>query len=237
MPTRYSQSIAIVAAACVLLATSASAQQPSQEQISAIRSSCRSDFLSHCSGVPRGGAEAFGCLKQHLAELSPTCRTAVSAAAASAAPKSASPAPAPATPPSPPAPAAPALTAPAAPAAAAAPSAPAAPATAPAPAASAPVAPPAPARKNASAPPKKPKRTAAPAAAAPAPVAPPQQTSLGPFPPLPPRTRLMILRACSAEHKAYCAHVPAGAGRVVECLAANGASLSPACREAIVTAR
>jgi hypothetical protein len=47
----------------------------------------------------------------------------------------------------------------------------------------------------------------------------------------------MILRACATEHRAYCADVPAGGGRIVECLAAHGATLSPGCRGAIVSAR
>jgi hypothetical protein len=60
---------------------------------------------------------------------------------------------------------------------------------------------------------------------------------LGPIPPLPPRARLMILRACGAEQQAYCANVPAGGGRIVDCLAANGASLSAGCRQAILSAK
>jgi hypothetical protein len=60
---------------------------------------------------------------------------------------------------------------------------------------------------------------------------------LGPIPPLPPRARLMILRACGAEQQAYCATVPAGGGRIVDCLAANGASLSAGCRQAILSAK
>jgi hypothetical protein len=66
---------------------------------------------------------------------------------------------------------------------------------------------------------------------------PSQPTALGPIPPLPPRARLMILRACGTEQQAYCATVPAGGGRIVDCLAANGASLSPSCRQAILSAR
>jgi hypothetical protein len=36
----------------IALAVPALAQQPNPEQVSAIRSSCRSDFLSNCSGAP-----------------------------------------------------------------------------------------------------------------------------------------------------------------------------------------
>jgi hypothetical protein len=48
------------------------------------------------------------------------------------------------------------------------------------------------------------------------------------------RARLAILRACRSEHRALCANSPPGGGRIVECLAENAASLSPACRETIV---
>jgi hypothetical protein len=47
----------------------------------------------------------------------------------------------------------------------------------------------------------------------------------------------MILRACGTEQQAYCANVPAGGGRIVDCLAANGSSLSAACRQAIISAK
>jgi Cysteine rich repeat len=57
----------------------ARAQQPSQDQISAIRQSCRSDFMANCSGVQPGGKDALECLKQNLAKLSGSCKTAVSA--------------------------------------------------------------------------------------------------------------------------------------------------------------
>src|SRR5712672_2774470 len=97
MPLRTGRSIAVLAA-CVALAPAAWAQQPSPDQINAIRASCRSDFMANCAGVPRGGAEALACLKQHMAQLSAPCQTAVSVAT----PKS--PAPAAAVPPAPPAP-------------------------------------------------------------------------------------------------------------------------------------
>src|SRR5215831_15749777 len=96
---------AIAAAALIALCTPALAQQPTQQQIDAIRSNCRSDFLSNCSGVPRGGPEAVRCLKDHLAQLSPGCHAAVSAITPAPAPKVAAPTPAPAA--APPAPAAP----------------------------------------------------------------------------------------------------------------------------------
>jgi hypothetical protein len=110
---------AIAAITLIALCGPALAQQPTQQQIDAIRSNCRSDFLSNCSGVPRGGAEAVRCLKDHLAQLSPGCHAAVSAITPPApAPKVAAP-----TPPPAPAPAAPAAPPPPAPAATAAPAA------------------------------------------------------------------------------------------------------------------
>jgi hypothetical protein len=78
----------------------AAAQQPTPEQISAIRSSCRSDFMAHCTGVAPGTREALECLKHNAAKVSPSCRTALDAvrppSAESAAPAHAKPAPAPA---------------------------------------------------------------------------------------------------------------------------------------------
>ena len=77
------------------------AQQPSQAQLSALRSSCRSDYMAHCSSVPTGGAPALNCLKQHMAALSGGCRSAVSAISP-AAPPAAGAANAPAAAPPPP---------------------------------------------------------------------------------------------------------------------------------------
>ena len=222
----------IVGLVLAMLAVPALAQQPSEEQIAAVRASCRSDFLSHCAGVPRGGAEALQCLKRNVAQLSPACRAAVNAIAATA-PKP-EPRPAPAAPlpaPAASAPPAPAAAPPPAAPVAAPPSAPAA--NAPAPAATAPTA--QPPKKRVAVPPKPAAPPVAAAPAAPPPAA--QPTSLGPIPPLPPRLRLMILRACAAEHQAMCADVPPGGGRIVECLAANGSALSAGCRDAILSVK
>jgi hypothetical protein len=108
------------------LGVPAAAQQPSQAQISAIRSSCRADFQAHCSGVQPGGRDALACLQKNIAALSSGCQTAVGAAAgpapqtsaaalagsaasttAAASPGAAAPAAAPAAPAATPAPAAP----------------------------------------------------------------------------------------------------------------------------------
>src|SRR5262249_41661024 len=59
------------------------AQQPSPEQIEAIRQSCRPDFMSHCSGVQPGGREALQCLQRNAGPLSSEGGRAASAAAPS----------------------------------------------------------------------------------------------------------------------------------------------------------
>jgi len=78
----------------------ASAQQPNPEQISAIRASCRSDFMAQCAGVQPGGKDALECLKRNAARVSPSCKAALDAVGPrpteSAAPAPARPAPAPA---------------------------------------------------------------------------------------------------------------------------------------------
>jgi hypothetical protein len=80
----------------------ASAQQPTSEQISAIRASCRSDFMAQCAGVQPGTRDALECLKRNAAKVSPSCKAALDAvgprptesAAPAAAPASPAPAPA-----------------------------------------------------------------------------------------------------------------------------------------------
>jgi hypothetical protein len=76
-----STSFRLAAAASLMLLTlvtgRASAQQPSQEQIGAIRSACRADFQARCAGVQPGGPEALACLKKNSAALSPGCQKAV----------------------------------------------------------------------------------------------------------------------------------------------------------------
>ena len=94
---------ALVAAA---IGAAGDALAQSQAQLNALRSSCRSDYMAHCSSVPTGGAPALNCLKQHMSALSGGCQSAVNAispaaptaTAAASAPASA-PAAAPAAPP------------------------------------------------------------------------------------------------------------------------------------------
>jgi hypothetical protein len=70
---------AALVAATIGAAGDALAQQPSQAQLNALRSSCRSDYMAHCSSVPTGGAPALNCLKQHMPALSGGCQSAVNA--------------------------------------------------------------------------------------------------------------------------------------------------------------
>jgi hypothetical protein len=69
--------------------SAAPARRPTQQQIGAIRAACRSDFISHCSGVQPGGPEALQCLERSKAEVSSRCRTALAAVAPGAGPSSA----------------------------------------------------------------------------------------------------------------------------------------------------
>ncbi|MEH2530199.1 type IV secretory pathway TrbL component [Bradyrhizobium sp. AZCC 1588] len=86
-------------------------------------------------------------------------------------------------------------------------------------------------------------KPAAPAAAAPAAAAP---ASGGAAPaaaaaptaivlrPMRPREELFVLRStCGADVRSICGGVPAGGGRIVQCLATNAAQLSPACKEVL----
>ncbi|MFT4120884.1 cysteine rich repeat-containing protein, partial [Bradyrhizobium sp.] len=52
--------------------------------------------------------------------------------------------------------------------------------------------------------------------------------------PLRPREELFIIRsACGADIRSLCAGVAPGGGRIVQCVASNAASLSPACRDVL----
>ena len=254
---------ALLAAALFATATSASAQAPTEAQKSAIRSACRSDFMSHCASVTPGGVEAYQCLQSHMSSLSSGCQTAVRAVEPAAAPKTEAT----------PAKSEPAKTE-AAPAAepAAKPAAEAAPKAA---AAKQPSSAQAAAVKSAcrsdypkvcaSVPPggapaleclEKNKAkvsaacakavtaaaggggaaaTTAPAAAAPAAgAAPAAAPAVIVLRPLRPREELFIVRsACGADIRTLCAGVQPGGGRIVQCIASNAASLSPGCKDVL----
>jgi hypothetical protein len=53
--------------------------RPSPQQLSALRTACRSDFVANCAGVHPGGVEALQCLKRNGERLSVSCRRAVAA--------------------------------------------------------------------------------------------------------------------------------------------------------------
>jgi hypothetical protein len=56
--------------ACCLLAGGAIAAELTDAEKDALRSSCRSDYFSYCSSVPRGPA-VLTCLQKNIASVSP----------------------------------------------------------------------------------------------------------------------------------------------------------------------
>src|SRR5262245_57350180 len=76
--TRIHRLTVLTALALGLSGLSAFAQ-PTQAQRDAIRSNCRSDYMSNCSSVTPGGAEALQCLQRNMSKLSSACQTAVNA--------------------------------------------------------------------------------------------------------------------------------------------------------------
>jgi len=262
---------ALLAVALFATATSAFAQASTEAQKSAIRSACRSDFMSHCSSVTPGGVEAYQCLQKNMSSLSSGCASAVRAVEPAAAPKTE------AAPAAPKTQAAPKVEA--APAAPKAETTPAAkPAAAPAPKAAAAKQPSsaqvgavksacradypkvcasvppggAPAlecleKNKAKVSPACEKAvtaatgggaaaTAAPAAggapaARAAPAAAPTVIVLRP---LRPREELFIVQsACREDIRTLCGSVTPGGGRIIQCVASNAASLSPACKDVL----
>jgi len=269
---------ALLASGIVVVTTlTAFAQQPTSEQISAIRASCRSDFMAQCAGVQPGTRDALECLKRNAAKVSPSCKAALDAVgpppteSAAPAPAPAKPAPAPAAAAPPP----PAAAAPPPPPATAEPSAataePAAPPP-PGPPAAEGKKPPSPqvaavraacrsdfgvhcpgvkpggsaalrclqAKAAALSPPCRKAVMAMGEDGAPPPAAgaapPPTIAPLGPIPPMRPRKALEVLSFCGAEQRTLCGNVPPGGGRIIECLAANYARLSPECYGALARA-
>jgi pyruvate/2-oxoglutarate dehydrogenase complex dihydrolipoamide acyltransferase (E2) component len=153
-------------AAAPKAAASTPAKKPSDAQVAAIRSACRSDYQKVCAGVPTGGVPALQCLEKNKAKVSAPCQQAVNAASGGTA----------------------------TPAAAGAPAA-----------------------------------TATPGAAAPA--AAPTVLVLRP---MRPREELFVLRsACSGDVRTLCGGVAPGGGRIVQCLATQAASISPACKQVL----
>jgi hypothetical protein len=143
-------------------AASSTAKKPTDGQVSAIRSACRSDYQKVCAGVPTGGAPALQCLEKNKAKVSAPCQQAVEAASGGAA------------------------------------------------------------------------ATAAPAASAPGAAVPAAAPTVIVLRPMRPREELFVLRsACGADVRALCGGVAPGGGRIVQCLATQAASISPACKDVL----
>jgi hypothetical protein len=71
-------------------------------------------------------------------------------------------------------------------------------------------------------------------AAAPAATAAPAAPAVIVLRPMRPREELLVLRsACGADARLICGGVAPGGGRIVQCLATNAGSLSPACKEVL----
>jgi hypothetical protein len=154
-------------AAAPKAAAGSAAKKPTDAQIAAIRSACRSDYPKVCAGVPTGGAPALQCLEKNKSKVSSGCQQALNATGGGAAPAAGGAS------------------------------------TGGAPAGSA----------------------AAPAAAAPAVIV---------LRPMRPREELFVLRsACGGDVRSLCGGVAPGGGRIVQCLATNAASLSPACKDVL----
>lgn len=225
-------------ALALLVSADGAAAKPTEAQLDAIKSNCRSDFMSNCWGVKRGGAEAFQCLKEHMASLSSGCQKAIKAATPAPAPaktpQPAAPKPASAPAPEPAAPAAPAPQQEVAPKQEAPPAKqPETKSASPAPQESAP--PPAP-KAAAAPPPQQPVPEAVPPAEAttpevPAPAASEAAPAIIGF--IPPRKKLMVQRHCRQELETYCADVDVGQGRVLRCLFGHKSALTPGCQGAL----
>jgi hypothetical protein len=235
------------AAVTLISAAPALSQAPTQAQRDAIKSQCRNDYIAHCSSVPPGGEASLQCLQKNMGSLSSSCASAVKAVEAPAA--SAPPAAAKSE-------AAPAATA--AKPAAAAPAAAGKPSSAqvsairsacqsdyPKVCAGVPTGG-APAlqcleKNKAKLSPACEKAVsaasgggAAPAAGGAATAAPAAAPAVIVLRPLRPREELLVLRsACGADVRSICGGVQPGGGRIVQCLATNAGSLSPACRDVL----
>ena len=76
-----------------------------------------------------------------------------------------------------------------------------------------------------------PKGAATPPASAPPPPAPTAAPAVIVVAPV--RIFALVRTQCRAEYRAYCSDVDIGGGRVVACLQANAASLSPTCQNGL----
>ena len=72
------------------------------------------------------------------------------------------------------------------------------------------------------------------AATATAPAAAPAAAPVLVLRPMRPREELFVLRsACGGDVRALCGGIPVGGGRIIQCLASQAASISPACKEVL----
>ena len=249
--TRAATLGAVMTAAVLATVVAALAQSPTEAQREAIKSECRSDYMAHCSSVPPGGEASLQCLQKNMSSLAPGCQSAVRAVEApAAAPKAES---APAAPKTEAAPAA----ATAKPAAESTKASTAAkqPTSAqisairsacrsdyPKVCAGVPTGG-APAlqcleKNKGKLSPACEKAVAAASGGGAAPAAGAAAAPAAPvvivLRPLRPREELFVLRsACGADVRSICGGVAPGGGRIVQCLATNAASLSPACKDVL----
>ncbi|WP_050382408.1 cysteine rich repeat-containing protein [Bradyrhizobium pachyrhizi] len=235
--TRATKLSAWLALAAFMSTAPALSQAPTQAQRDAIKSQCRNDYIAHCSSVPPGGEASLQCLQKNMASLGPGCASAVKAVEAPAAAPKADSAPAAAKTEAAPATAKPAAEA-AAPKAAGAPSSAQVSAIRSAcrsdypkvcagvPTGGAPALQCLEKNKGKLSPAcEKAVAAAGGGAAAPAVIA---------LRPQRPREELLVLRsACGADVRSICGGVQPGGGRIVQCLATNAGSLSPACRDVL----
>jgi cysteine rich repeat protein len=235
-----------------LFASPVASQQPTSAQRDAIRSACRSDYEAHCASVPPGGKPALMCLQDNIASLSQSCQQAVNAiGVASPAPAAGKSSEAPAAT----APAPSGAVPPAATSAAPKPSSAqveairracrtdyqAACADVPTGGAAAlsclqknvaSLSPPCQQAVNAAG------GGSAPADAAATPTPEPKAGVAAAVVPVPraisPRQEIFLVRsACREDFRRSCGDVPPGGGRIIGCLRANEASLSPRCQSAL----
>ena len=202
--TRAATLGALMVAAAFAGAAPAFSQAPSQAQRDAIKSQCRSDYMAHCSSVPPGGEASLQCLQKNMSSLSSGCQSAVRAVEAPAA---------------------------------AAPKTEAAPAAATAKPATETATPKTATPKTAAPKTAAPKAAGSTAAAAPAgapAAAAPAAPTVIVLRPMRPREELFVLRsACGADVRSICGGVAPGGGRIMQCLATQAGSISPACREVL----
>jgi hypothetical protein len=76
---RYRASLCLPGTVLSLLSSQASAQQPTQAQIDAVRQTCSGDYQTYCQTVPIGGPAALNCLMQNMPRLTARSHEAMGA--------------------------------------------------------------------------------------------------------------------------------------------------------------